>query len=200
MTDRPAEIIILAGLPATGKSTFAEKMHKHFGYPVLEKDRIKESLFDTIGFTCYAEKRQLDVAANAVLIGIMRSLISAGCSMIVDNNFDQTSAEELGKLLEESGADCTTVFFSGDPQILYERYFERDYNGRRHPGHALQDHYPLHEGETVVFDMTREGFDQRFLKLGMDKMSWGGRRIDVDATYPERIDFGKILAQIESAQ
>ena len=34
-------IIILAGMPATGKSTLAAKLQKKFGYPILEKDYIK---------------------------------------------------------------------------------------------------------------------------------------------------------------
>ena len=53
-------VIILAGMPATGKSTLAAKLQQKFCYPILEKDFIKEGLFDTLGFSCYAEKRALD--------------------------------------------------------------------------------------------------------------------------------------------
>ena len=45
-------IIIIAGMPASGKSTAAARVSQALGYPVLEKDAIKEELFDTIGFTC----------------------------------------------------------------------------------------------------------------------------------------------------
>ena len=41
-------IIILAGMPATGKSTLAAKLQQKFGYPILEKDYIKEGLFEKI--------------------------------------------------------------------------------------------------------------------------------------------------------
>ena len=43
------DLIIIAGMPASGKSTVAEKLSRIFGYPVLEKDALKEELFDTIG-------------------------------------------------------------------------------------------------------------------------------------------------------
>lgn len=43
-------IIIVAGMPASGKTTFVNKLSKALGYPVLEKDAIKEELFDVIGF------------------------------------------------------------------------------------------------------------------------------------------------------
>lgn len=191
-------IIILAGMPATGKSTLAAKLQRHFGYPILEKDHIKEGLFDTLGFSCYAEKRALDVAANEVLLRWMGAMIKAGQSMIIDNNFDTQSAEKLGRMLEENACKCVTVFMNGDPQVLYERYVQRDTQGLRHPGHAMQTHYPPLEGEDTTFHMTREGFDQRFLRLGMDRLSWGGERIHVDATILEDIDADALIEQISA--
>ena len=108
------------------------------------------------------------------------------------------SAGKLNALLEENKCKCVTVFMNGDPQVLYERYFERDSKGLRHLGHAMQTHYPPLEGEDTTFNMTREGFDQRFLRLGMDKLSWGGERICVDATILENIDADAILEEISS--
>ena len=189
-------VIILAGMPATGKSTLAAKLQKKFGYPILEKDFIKEGLFDTLGFSCYAEKRALDVAANEVLLRWMDAMVKAGQSMIIDNNFDVQSAKKLGEMLDTYNCKCVTVFMNGDPQVLYERYFERDSKGLRHLGHAMQTHYPPLEGEDTTFNMTREGFDQRFLHLGMDKLSWGGERILVDATVLENVDADALINQI----
>ena len=39
-------IIIVAGMPASGKTTFVNKLSKALGYPVLEKDAIKEAAKD----------------------------------------------------------------------------------------------------------------------------------------------------------
>ena len=193
------KLIILAGMPATGKSTIAKMLQKEFGFPILEKDGIKEQLFDTIGFECYAEKRQLDVAANAVLLRIMEDMMKADTSIIVDNNFDPASAEKLNALLEKYNPSCVTVFLNGDTQVLYERYVERDSKHLRHLGHGMQTHYPPHEGESTEFHMTREGFDERFLKLKMDKLSWGGKQIFLDATYPEKIDVNALKKEIREA-
>ncbi len=191
-------LIIIAGMPATGKSTLAAKLQAHFGFPVFEKDAIKERLFDTIGFEDYAGKRQLDVAANAVLLEQIGRMLAAGASLIVDNNFDEESAAALKDLLGRHPAQAVTVFLTGDPQVLYERYVERDTLHLRHLGHAMQTHYPPHPGESTAFSMTREGFDERFLKRRMDKMVWGGRRIDLDATEPDRIDADALIAEIEA--
>ena len=82
------KIIILTGMPASGKSTIAKKLSDKFGMPILEKDALKEELFDTIGFECYAEKRKLDIAANAVLLNVVETMLSKDIPMIIDNNFD----------------------------------------------------------------------------------------------------------------
>ena len=60
------DLIIIAGMPAAGKSTLAKKIAKTFGYPILEKDGIKEELFDHIGYADRAEKRKLDAAVPAI--------------------------------------------------------------------------------------------------------------------------------------
>lgn len=191
------ELIILAGMPATGKSTIAKEVQAHFGFPILEKDTIKEALFDTIGFEGYPAKRQLDVASNEILIRLIRSMIQANQSVIVDNNFDEESAEKLRLLLDEHPVRTVTVFLSGDPQVLYERYVARDSAGMRHLGHAMQTNYPPHEGESTVFHMTRDGFDDRFVRRKMDNQTWGGERISVDATWPEKINLKELVLQIE---
>jgi dephospho-CoA kinase len=35
-------VIVLTGMPATGKSTICKALAAHFGFPVVEKDAIKE--------------------------------------------------------------------------------------------------------------------------------------------------------------
>lgn len=188
-------LIILAGMPATGKSTVAAGLSKAFGYPILEKDNIKEGLFDTLGFENYAQKRKLDHAANEVLLRVLAATLKAGGSLIVDNNFDTASAEKLRGIIETYRPNCVTVFLDGDPQTLYQRYVERDKLHKRHRGHALQEHYPPHEGDDLEYSMTREEFDEKFFKRGMAQFRCPGARLDVDMT-----DFSKISAEAIAAK
>lgn len=192
------DIIVLAGMPASGKSTIASKLSAAFSLPVLAKDELKEALFDTVGFRCYAEKRMLDHAANAVLLRAVRAMLSAGQSVILDNNFDQLSACSLDDLTEEFGARCVTVFLGGDTETFYHRYVERDRAHLRHPGHVVQEHYPLLPGETADHDMTREEFREKFEKRGMAEIRLRGERIDVDATNPATINVEALIGQIRA--
>lgn len=192
------EIIVLAGMPASGKSTVAAQLGKAFGMPILEKDALKEAIFDTIGFQNYAEKRKTDHAANAVLLRCARALLDSGISVILDNNFDETSAGVLDGMVREYGCKCVTVFLGGDTEAFYRRYVERDRLHLRHLGHVVQEHYPLWEGDSPDHDMTREEFREKFEKRGMANFRIGGERIDVDATDPAKIDVDGLIEQIRA--
>jgi hypothetical protein len=68
----------------------------------------------------------------------------------------------------------------------------------RHLGHVLQEHYPPHPGDSLDHEMTREEFDEKFVKRGMTEFKCRGERIDVDATHPETIDAAAVIEQIRA--
>ena len=191
------ELIVIAGMPASGKSTYAKKLSRAVGYPIIEKDNIKEELFDTIGFNCYAEKPRHDVAATAVLLRVADDILSCGQSLIMVNNFRDDAKDALEKLIGKYDCRCVIVFFGGDSDVFYRRYVERDNAHARHRGHALQDHYPPWPGDNLEYEMTREEFREKFEMLGMDKLQIeGGARITVDATDPASIDVEELNERI----
>lgn len=192
------ELIILAGMPATGKSTISAAFSKAFGYPVLEKDEIKERLFDTLGFENYPQKRKLDIASCAVQLQVLEAMLKAGTSVIVVNNFDQRETQQVCSLIDRYQPNCVTVFLNGQPQVLYERYVKRDNLHQRHLGHVLQERYPPREGDSLDYTMTREEFDEKFFKRGMDKFHCPGERIDLDMTDPASVDVEALVDQIRN--
>lgn len=190
-------LIIIAGMPATGKTTVVNSLQSIFSYPVFEKDLIKERLFDTVGFECYAEKRVLDHAASSVLLYVIESELKAGRSIFVVNNFDTEGNEKLNRLIEQYKPNCVTVWLSGDEKVLYQRYVERDNNHARHLGHIVQEHYPLHEGDSPDYTMTPEEFNEKFVKRGMAQFSVPGSRLNVDATDLSKVDVDEIAEFIK---
>lgn len=193
------DLIIIAGMPATGKSTLAKKLSDAFGLSILEKDEFKDEMFDTIGFKDRKEKRALDVAANAILLRCTENLLSKGNSLIIVNNFDSDMSDRVQNIIDKAGCNCVTVFLNGDPEVLYKRYVERDARHSRHMGHTFIDRYPPLEGDDVNRSMTREYFRDRFEKHGMADFKLKGKRIDLDATHPELIDVEKLISDIKEA-
>ncbi len=193
------DLIILAGMPASGKTTFVKKLSAALDYPVLEKDAIKEELFDVIGFDCYAQKRLMDTAATAVLLRCADSLLESGQSLIMVNNFRKDAEPQVEALLKKYNCPCLFIFFGGDGDVFYQRYVDRDNKGLRHLGHVVQEHYPPRPGDPVSHTMTREEFADKFEKLGMNEFHVEGiRRIDVDATWPEKIDVQALIGKVRT--
>lgn len=191
-------IIVLAGMPASGKSTLAAAISKELCLPVIAKDKLKESLFDVLGFENYQQKRNLDHAANALLISVAESMILSDTPVILDNNFDSISAEAFNALCDKYSCKCVTVMLGGETEAFYQRYVKRDNLHLRHLGHVLQEHYPPRPGDSLDHEMTREEFDEKFIKRGMTEFRCRGERIDVDATHPETIDAAALLEQIRA--
>jgi hypothetical protein len=91
------------------------------------------------------------------------------------------------------------IFFGGDGDVFYQRYVDRDNKGLRHLGHVVQEHYPPRPGDPVSHTMTREEFADKFEKLGMNEFHVEGiRRVDVDATWPEKIDVDALIAKVRA--
>lgn len=194
-----ARLIIVAGMPATGKSTLARKLAAAFDMPILEKDEIKEALFDTVGYADLAAKRALDRGAAAVLLYTARVALQSGSSLIMVNNFDANMRDDVQGMIDACDCRAVTVFLGGDPDVLYERYVARDGRRERHLGHTFIDRYPPKEGDVLGLPMTRKYFADRFEGHGMADFRLDGPRIEVDATYPERIDIARLIEEIGRA-
>lgn len=189
-------VIILAGMPATGKSTVCKALADHFGYSVIEKDAIKERLFDTLGFTCYAQKRALDHAANAVVIYAVEEILKANGSVIVDNNFDDVSGGRFCQMLKKYKPECACVFLRGDLDVLHQRYTQRDNAHARHLGHVLQERYPPRPGDSLYYTMTRDEFYEKFMKRGMDSFVYPGSRLEIDTTDFRKVNLQEIVEHV----
>lgn len=192
------DLIILSGLPASGKSTVAHALQTAFHFPILEKDRIKECLFDSLGFQSHGEKQRLDAAAARILLKIAEEILISGGSVILDNNFDFAAGEALRELQARCAPRSVTLLVTADEETLYARYLARDLSHARHPGHAVQDRYPPLPGDPDITPMEREGFAQRYLSRGMGEVCWDGPVLKVDTTEPGMLDQDALIAQVRS--
>jgi len=185
------DLILIAGLPASGKSRFAAWLGERLGLPVLSKDEFKEDLFDTVGFQSYEEKRRLDAAATKVMVRCAGAILGRGGSVILDNNFEASSKAQVAGLEKAYGCRVLTVLFSGDVGVVFERYRLREKDPDRHPGHVARNRYPGPDGEPGE-GLTLREFEEKFRARGVTDFSLG-ETLRVDATDLGRVDYPALL-------
>lgn len=157
-------LILVSGPPAAGKTTLARRLVGEFSLPLVNKDGIKELLFDTVGTRDYEWSQSLGRAGIALLYDFTERLLAAGISLIAESNF-HTDADSA-RLAEMRGRLEFTplqIHCTAPADVLEERNERRRRTGERHPVHvqtpqtSLKPHIeagvwrPLHiQGLTVI--------------------------------------------------
>jgi len=131
-------VIIVAGIPASGKTTYANHISTKLKIPFIGKDTIKEKLYDVIQFdTSKRENSQLYGAASySVFFHITECLMKANVSFVLESNFIPSSADILLPLVNEYKYKPLTILFDAEIKTLHKRFCERDVTDERHPGLA----------------------------------------------------------------
>jgi predicted kinase len=76
-------LILLVGLPGTGKTTLAKQLAVDLEIPVIGKDEIKKILFDTLGWKDREWSVRLGGASFDLLYLLIEKMLSAGSSFML---------------------------------------------------------------------------------------------------------------------
>ena len=130
----PSRLIIVSGAPASGKTRLAERLAADLGYPLLTKDLIKESLFDTVGSPDRVSSRQLSLVAYSILYRVVDRLIAAKVNLVMEGNF-QRGISENGLAPLTLVSEAILIHCTAATEELIRRYDRRATEPLRHPGH-----------------------------------------------------------------
>lgn len=187
--------ILISGLPASGKTSFAKALHERLNIPIISKDELKEIMFDAIGFRTREEKLTLGLASTNLAYYFVEKMMDLNFPFIIDNNFENSSRQNIEELLIKHNYNAITVMFNGDISKIYERFIERDKSPVRHRGHILNTEYPEKENTTKRDIISMEAFEKRYTERGMHNFSIG-EEINVDCTYVDRINYDFIIKDV----
>lgn len=193
---KPMYCILLTGIPAAGKSTMAEFLSEQLELPVISKDKIKEILFDELGFGSREEKVKLGVASMEIMYDMAEQLMTCRKPFILENNFETASKEGLMTRLNRYSYQAVTVTLTGDYSVIYQRFLARNESPDRHRGHVVNDCYPEKTPNHKVTPVSYEGFVAGITKRGMDTFTANGPQIVVDTTDFEKVQREEVLRQI----
>jgi gluconate kinase len=171
MTERDVPLlVVVAGPPASGKTTIARTLSRELRLPLVAKDDLKEMLFDALGTGDREWSRSLGRATFGLMFHLLREQLGAGCSVIAEANFRTFEPMPPHRALQ--------IYCTAPREVLLERYARR----ARHPGHL--------DGELLA--ELRGGLLDDYVPLPLD-----GELIEIDTG--GEVDLESLLAEVRAA-
>lgn len=148
MSLNSAALVVVTGLPCTGKSTLAVELRQHTGWPVLAKDVLKETLFATLGMRDRAWSKQLSMASYALMFAVAEELLASGQALVMEGNFRAVDhGDSFTRLLARQPVGIVQVFCNASTDVVKQRLRDRAQASLRHPGHLDKESHAELEAE-----------------------------------------------------
>ena len=185
-------LIVVTGPPAAGKTTIGMRLAGDLAYPFINKDRIKESLFDTLGAGDREWSKKLGTASMKLLFDMIEVQLEVGKSVVAEANFYRTyDTPRFQALKARFEFDLVQVRCDSSNDVIVGRYLERARSGERHHGHL------------DVTDVSQIENLKRELTLGLDEKTWDvlgidGALVQVDTTHFEKFNYEELLGEVKT--
>ena len=178
-------LILISGFSCTGKTTLARNISQRYSLPLIGRDNIKESLYDSLGYSDREWSKKLGHASYNLLYLFIEQLLANKQSLVTESNFkSKTDEPKLLNLKNKYQFTLIQIHCYTSVKIALERFKDRATSGKRHPGHVDYSIY--------------EEMEANWQKGGYKILNVCDRTIEIDTTNFNLIDYDKIYQEIEN--
>jgi predicted kinase len=178
-------LVIIAGLPATGKTTLARCLADHLALPLMQKDMIKESLYNVLGCDDIETSLRLGHVSMVLLYRFAEAVLKTGQSCLIESTFSpRLATRDLLSLQQRCPFSPLQIYCRTEPAVLAARWKRRMLLGERHPGH--------------MESQRRYNSDAPIPGELLQPLPLAGHLIELDTTSFEKIDYEKLFSQIDT--
>ncbi len=129
-------LVVVSGAPGAGKSTLAAQLAPRLGLPLLDRDDIKDAMFDAMGWSDREWSQRVGRASWELLFLFAERLLACGVSVMVDSNFERGSHPQLDAIAIRTPFTLVEVHCRATAEVSARRFRARWTSGDRHPGHV----------------------------------------------------------------
>jgi shikimate kinase len=172
-------LILITGMPATGKSTFASWLSSELCVPLVSYDNIKRKTIDLSD-----SHERCDVFAPIpyeIFLFMIEEIMKSSSPVIADYIFSDHTKDALDMLTVKYGYTTSSVHMDTDIETAHSRFMER--NNREAENNGLRP-------KEITLEQFSAGVKQN------REFRYGGDIVFVDTTDFKNISYENILAQI----
>ncbi len=135
------KLIIVCGLPGSGKTTLAKELSKKLGIVCICKDDIKEKLYESMKFSTLEDSKRIGKPSIDIMLHLAEQQLANGLDIIIESPFNFLEDYPLFKSWKEKyGLDLYSVICLIDFNERKKRFLKRKRHNAHHDTQRISDH------------------------------------------------------------
>lgn len=127
------KLIIIMGLPATGKTTLSKQLAETYNLPLFGRDEMKVRIMDKLGRGDREWSKRVGEASYLLLSYVIEQMTRSHESFIVESDFKPEFANYDFSAVHKKGYDIIQIICSASKDVIVSRWKERANQDVTHP-------------------------------------------------------------------